>query len=141
MTELKIKGLPDEKPVKMIVALPPDVHRDLLAYAALLSSSDGATQKQRREAENVGTDDPFDVSETCLEVASDRWKDDRHDIRVEEPLNQSVSSTFRGYAKAVRNSITVGRSNEQLTHSRLFLWIWVNRELSDDMHTDTEPDH
>lgn len=47
MTELKIKGLPDEKPVKMIVALPPDVHRDFLAYAALLSSSDGATHPAR----------------------------------------------------------------------------------------------
>ncbi|KXV35345.1 transposase [Gluconobacter thailandicus] len=43
MTELKIKELPDEKPVKMTVALPPEVHRDLLAYAALLSGSDGAT--------------------------------------------------------------------------------------------------
>ncbi|MBS1097823.1 DUF2274 domain-containing protein [Gluconobacter sphaericus] len=47
MTELKIKGLPDEKPVKMTVALPPDVHRDLLAYAALLSGSDGATHPAR----------------------------------------------------------------------------------------------
>lgn len=36
MTELKIKELPAEKPVKMTVALPPEVHRDLLAYAALL---------------------------------------------------------------------------------------------------------
>lgn len=47
MTELKIRELPDEKPVKMTVALPPDVHRDLLAYAALLSGSDGATDPAR----------------------------------------------------------------------------------------------
>mgnify|MGYP003363205380 FL=1 len=47
MTELKIKELPDEKPVKMTVALPPDVHRDLLAYAALLSGSDEATDPAR----------------------------------------------------------------------------------------------
>lgn len=47
MTELKIKELPDEKSVKMTVALPPEVHRDLLAYAALLSGSDGATDPAR----------------------------------------------------------------------------------------------
>jgi len=47
MTELKIKGHPDEKPVKMTVALPPDVYRDLLAYAALLSGNDGATDPAR----------------------------------------------------------------------------------------------
>lgn len=47
MTELKIRELPDEKPVKMTVVLPPDVYRDLLAYAALLSGSDGATDPAR----------------------------------------------------------------------------------------------
>ncbi|MFT8701430.1 MAG: DUF2274 domain-containing protein [Acetobacter orientalis] len=47
MTEMKIRELPDEKPVKMTVALPPDVHRDLVAYAALLSGSDGATDPAR----------------------------------------------------------------------------------------------
>ncbi|MEE8663134.1 MAG: DUF2274 domain-containing protein [Acetobacter sp.] len=47
MTELKIKELPVEKPVKMTVALPPDIHRDLLAYAALLSSSAGAMDPAR----------------------------------------------------------------------------------------------
>lgn len=47
MTELKIRELPDEKPVKMTVALPPDVYRDLLAYAALLSGNDGATDPAR----------------------------------------------------------------------------------------------
>lgn len=47
MTELKIREIPDEKPVKMTVALPPDIHRDLLAYAALLSGNDGATDPAR----------------------------------------------------------------------------------------------
>ncbi|MCG4261929.1 DUF2274 domain-containing protein [Acetobacter senegalensis] len=47
MTELKIKELPDEKPVKMSVALPPDVHRNLLAYAALLSGNDGVMDPAR----------------------------------------------------------------------------------------------
>ncbi|GBQ33916.1 DUF2274 domain-containing protein [Gluconacetobacter azotocaptans] len=47
MTELKIREIPDEKPVKMTVALPADLHRDLLAYAALLSGNDGATDPVR----------------------------------------------------------------------------------------------
>lgn len=47
MTELKIREIPDEKPVKMTVALPPDIHRDLVAYAALLSGNDGATDPAR----------------------------------------------------------------------------------------------
>ncbi|CAI9121761.1 DUF2274 domain-containing protein [Brytella acorum] len=47
MTELKIREIPDEKPVKMTVALPADLHRDLLAYAALLSGNDGATDPAR----------------------------------------------------------------------------------------------
>jgi len=47
MTELKIREIPDEKPVKMTVALPVDLHRDLLAYAALLSGKDGATDPAR----------------------------------------------------------------------------------------------
>ncbi|GEB38097.1 hypothetical protein GLI01_21320 [Gluconacetobacter liquefaciens] len=47
MTELKIREIPDEKPVKMTVALPADLHSDLLAYAALLSGSDGAVDPAR----------------------------------------------------------------------------------------------
>ncbi|MCE2574048.1 DUF2274 domain-containing protein [Komagataeibacter sp. FNDCR2] len=47
MTDLKISELPDEKPVRMTVALPADIHRDLLAYAALLSGNDGATDPAR----------------------------------------------------------------------------------------------
>ena len=47
MTNLKIRELPDEKPVRMTVALPADLHRDLLAYAALLSGNDGAMDPAR----------------------------------------------------------------------------------------------
>ncbi|GBQ40460.1 DUF2274 domain-containing protein [Komagataeibacter europaeus] len=47
MTDLKIWELPDEKPVRMTVALPPDIHRDLLAYAALLSGNDGTMDPAR----------------------------------------------------------------------------------------------
>lgn len=47
MTDLKIRELPDEKPVKITVALPANLHRDLLAYAALLSGNDGATDPAR----------------------------------------------------------------------------------------------
>mgnify|MGYP003362502852 FL=1 len=47
MTELKITEIPDEKPVKMTVALPADLHRDLLAYAALFSGSDGTMDPAR----------------------------------------------------------------------------------------------
>ncbi|AHI26348.1 putative transposase [Komagataeibacter xylinus E25] len=47
MTELKIREIPDEKPVKMTVALPADLHRDLLAYAALLSGNDGTMDPAR----------------------------------------------------------------------------------------------
>jgi len=45
--DLKIRELPDEKPVKMTVALPADIHRDLLAYAALFSGSDGTMDPAR----------------------------------------------------------------------------------------------
>lgn len=47
MTELKITEILDEKPVRMTVALPPDIHRDLLAYAALLSGSGEAMDPAR----------------------------------------------------------------------------------------------
>ena len=37
MTKLKLASVQDEKPVKMSVALPAALHRDLLAYAEILS--------------------------------------------------------------------------------------------------------
>ena len=37
MAKLKLTSIPDNKPVRLTVDLPASVHRDLLAYAALLA--------------------------------------------------------------------------------------------------------
>ncbi|MDE7548882.1 DUF2274 domain-containing protein [Acetobacter fabarum] len=39
MTTLRITEILDEKPVRMTVDLPADLHRDLVAYAALVSQN------------------------------------------------------------------------------------------------------
>ncbi len=36
MTKLKLSAIPDNKPVKLSVELPADVHRDLIDYARVL---------------------------------------------------------------------------------------------------------
>lgn len=41
MTKLKLGAIPDDKPVKLTVDLPADVHRDLAAYAEALSAQTG----------------------------------------------------------------------------------------------------
>lgn len=41
MTKLKLSAIPDDKPVKLTVALPADVHRDLVDYATILSRQTG----------------------------------------------------------------------------------------------------
>lgn len=41
MTKLKLGAIPDDKPVKVTVEIPADVHRDLVAYAELLSRETG----------------------------------------------------------------------------------------------------
>lgn len=41
MSKLKIKSLPDEKPVKVVLELPASVHRDLAAYAAAFARETG----------------------------------------------------------------------------------------------------
>lgn len=41
MTKLKLGPLADDKPVKVTVELPADVHRDLVAYAELLGRTTG----------------------------------------------------------------------------------------------------
>ena len=41
MTKLKLGAITDEKPVKVTVELPADVHRDLVAYADLLARETG----------------------------------------------------------------------------------------------------
>lgn len=37
MTKLRITEIPDEKPVRVTIDLPADLHRDLTAYAAMIS--------------------------------------------------------------------------------------------------------
>ena len=39
MTTLRITEIPDEKPIRMTMDLPADLHRDLVAYAALVSQN------------------------------------------------------------------------------------------------------
>lgn len=41
--KLKLSSVPDDKPVKLTVELPPDVHRDLLDYAAVMARETGQT--------------------------------------------------------------------------------------------------
>lgn len=41
MTKLKLGPLPDDKPVKLTVELPAQVHRDLMAYAEILAAETG----------------------------------------------------------------------------------------------------
>lgn len=41
MTKLKLGAIADDKPVKVTVELPADVHRDLIAYADLLAHETG----------------------------------------------------------------------------------------------------
>lgn len=41
MTKLKLGPLVDDKPVKLSIELPAAVHRDLLAYAAVLGRTTG----------------------------------------------------------------------------------------------------
>lgn len=41
MTKLKLSAIPDDKPVKLSVELPADVHRDLLAYAEVMARETG----------------------------------------------------------------------------------------------------
>ena len=41
MAKLKLGALPDDKPVKLQVQLPAQVHRDLIAYAQILASDTG----------------------------------------------------------------------------------------------------
>lgn len=48
MTKLKLGAIPDDKPVKVTVELPADVHRDLLAYADLLSRETGQANEPAR---------------------------------------------------------------------------------------------
>lgn len=39
--KLKLSSVPDDKPVKLSVELPPDINRDLLDYAAVMARETG----------------------------------------------------------------------------------------------------
>jgi hypothetical protein len=41
MAKLKLGAIPDDKPVKLTVELPADVHRDLAAYTDMLARETG----------------------------------------------------------------------------------------------------
>ncbi|KPM16588.1 small protein [Citromicrobium sp. JL31] len=41
MTKLKLGTIPDDKPVKLNIELPADIHRDLVAYADALARETG----------------------------------------------------------------------------------------------------
>jgi hypothetical protein len=41
MAKLKIEALPDDKPVKVTLELPAQLHRDLVAYAEAVASQSG----------------------------------------------------------------------------------------------------
>lgn len=57
MEKLKISALPDDKPVKVALELPAQVHRDLVAYAEVLSrktpSKYRAGEARRADARSV----------------------------------------------------------------------------------------
>ena len=50
MTKLKLGPIPDEKPVKLTVELPADVHRDLCDYAVVLGQQTGQDLEPARLA-------------------------------------------------------------------------------------------
>ncbi|MEJ2626216.1 MAG: DUF2274 domain-containing protein [Pseudolabrys sp.] len=41
MTRLKLGAIPDDKPVKLSIDLPADIHRDLVTYAEVLARETG----------------------------------------------------------------------------------------------------
>jgi hypothetical protein len=50
MTKLKLGAIEDDKPVKLTVELPAQVHRDLLAYAQVLGRETGQSPSNRRNS-------------------------------------------------------------------------------------------
>lgn len=42
-TKLKLSAVPDDKPVKLTIELPAEVHRDLVAYAEVMARDSGQT--------------------------------------------------------------------------------------------------
>lgn len=48
MTKLRLSAIPDDRPVKIAVELPPPVFRDLQAYAAILAKTTGGATRTSR---------------------------------------------------------------------------------------------
>lgn len=48
MAKLKLGAIADDKPVKLTVELPADVHRDLAAYADMLARETGSRSRIRQ---------------------------------------------------------------------------------------------
>lgn len=48
MTRLKLGAIPDDKPVKLTIDLPAEVHRDLCAYAEALARQTGQKHEPAR---------------------------------------------------------------------------------------------
>lgn len=48
MTKLKLGAIPDDKPVKLTIDLPAEVHRDLVAYAEVLARETGQKYEPSR---------------------------------------------------------------------------------------------
>ena len=44
MTDIKLARLPDRVPIKVTIAIPPDLHRDLADYAAVYKTAYGDEQ-------------------------------------------------------------------------------------------------
>ncbi len=42
-TKLKLSAIPDDKPIKLTVELPAEVHRDLVAYADVIARDSGGS--------------------------------------------------------------------------------------------------
>lgn len=42
-TKLKLSAIPDDKPVKLSIELPAEVHRDLVTYAEVMARDSGGT--------------------------------------------------------------------------------------------------
>ena len=47
MTKLKLTDLAEDKPIRLTIELPAAVHRDLVAYAAVLGAGQGAVSPDK----------------------------------------------------------------------------------------------
>ncbi|MGK7755185.1 DUF2274 domain-containing protein [Roseovarius sp. C03] len=45
MTKLKLGAIPDDKPIKVSIELPADVHRDITTYAEVLARETGQSHE------------------------------------------------------------------------------------------------